>query len=197
MQICPANVPGSVKEDYMANEYLVQARIAAGYPNRELAEMAVPFAASTIGRHERGDMPLQPADIVAYAAGYRAPALLMLYCRNTCPIGRQQYELLQERELSLLTLRIGSRIKKTLRRMDRLEEIAEDDRVDSGERAEFDSIVAQIRGLREAVDEMELYALTLQNKIARQPADNRTAAPSPMDLVQQQYYTGSHACQRG
>ena len=61
-------------------------------------------------------------------------------------------------------VRIGSRIKKTLRQMDRLEEIAEDDRVDPGERAEFDSIVSQIRGLREAVDEMELYALTLQNK---------------------------------
>ena len=142
-------------------------------------------------------MALQPADIVAYAAGYHSSVLPMLYCRNICPIGRQQYEVLQERELSLLTLRIGSRIKKTLRQMDRLEEIAEDDCVDPGERAEFDTIVAQIRGLREAVDEMELYALTLQNKKARQPAGNRTAAPTPRKSIQQQYCTGGLACQRG
>lgn len=181
----------------MSFECLMEARIAAGYPNRDLAEMAVPFAASTIGRHERGDMALQPADIVAYATGYHSSVLPMLYCRNICPIGRQQYEVLQERELSLLTLRIGSRIKKTLRQMDRLEEIAEDDRVDPGERAEFDAIVSQIRGLREAVDEMELYALTLQNKKGRQPTANRTAAPSIRDKSQQQYCTGGLDCQRG
>ena len=180
----------------MTCEYLMDARIEAGYPNRELAEMAVPFAASTIGRHERGEVQVQPADIVVYAAGYHAPALPMQYCRNICPIGRQKYEVLEERELSLLTLRINSRIKKTLRQMDRLEEIADDDRVDTDERQEFDSIVSQIRGLRDAVDEMELYALTLQNK-ARQPAANRATAQTPRKSIQQQYCTGGLACQRG
>ena len=178
-------------------EYLIQARLQAGYPNREMAEAVVPFAVSTIGRHERGEAQLQPCDILAYATGYHSSVLPMLYCRNICPIGRQQYEVLQERELSLLTLRIGSRIKKTLRQMDRLEEIAEDDRVDPGERAEFDNIVAQIRGLREAVDEMDLYTLTLQNKKGRQPAANRTAASSIGNKPQQQYCTGGLACQRG
>ena len=181
----------------MSCEYLLQARIAAGYPSRELAEGAVPFAASTIGRHERGEIMIHPADALAYAKGYRAPDLPLVYCRTSCPIGCQLYGDLQERDLSMLTLRIGSRIKKALRQMDRLEEIAEDDHVDTAEREEFNSIVGQIRGLKEAVEEMELYALRLQNKKTRQPATNRTTAPTTKVSIQEQYCTGGLACQRG
>jgi hypothetical protein len=180
----------------MQCEFLIQARQQAGYPNRETAEAAVPFASSTIGRHERGEAPLQPADILAYAAGYRAPELPMLYCRNVCPIGCELHGDLQDRELSSLTLRVGTRIKKALRRLDRLEEIAEDDRVDAAERKEFDAIVAEIRSMRAAIDEIELYAVRIQNK-TRQPAGNRTAASATRDKSQQQYCTGSLACQRG
>ncbi len=181
----------------MQCDYLAQARIQAGYPNRELAESAVHFAASTIGRHERGEAPLQPADILAYAAGYHAPELPMIFCRNVCPIGCSRYEDLQERELSALTLRVSIRLKKAIKQMDRLEEIAEDDRVDANERQEFDRIIEQIRSLREVVDEAELYAMRIRNNKTRQPAANRTAASSMGNKSQQQYCTGGLACQRG
>ena len=40
--------------------YLREARIRAGYANRETASTAVPFSPETIGRHERGDVTDRP-----------------------------------------------------------------------------------------------------------------------------------------
>ena len=49
-------------------EYLREARVRAGYVSRGTATTAVPFSPETIGRHERGDIALEPEDAVTYSS---------------------------------------------------------------------------------------------------------------------------------
>ena len=69
-------------------EFLREARIAAGYVSRGTASTAVPFSPETIGRHERGDIEMEPEDAVTYAESYKRPEVLLHYCA-TCPVGRK------------------------------------------------------------------------------------------------------------
>ncbi len=178
-------------------EYLKAARERAGFQSRELAELVAPFGASTIGRHERGEVEFSPADILLYAEAYNAPELPMQYCRNTCPIGCRKSTALEPRELGSVANRIGVRVRSAAKQADRLAEIAEDDRVDAAERMEFDRILSEIRNLREAVDELEYYAARLQgDKKTQQPVGTRTAAPTAKVSVHSQYRISNLACQR-
>lgn len=45
-----------------APEYLRQARLRAGCSSRGTATLKVPYSPETIGRHERGEVPVEPAD---------------------------------------------------------------------------------------------------------------------------------------
>ena len=51
--------------------YLREARVKAGYVSRGTASIAVPYSPETIGRHERGEVDLTPADAVVYAESYK------------------------------------------------------------------------------------------------------------------------------
>ena len=51
--------------------YLREARVKAGYVSRGTASIAVPYSPETIGRHERGEVDLTPADAVVYAERYK------------------------------------------------------------------------------------------------------------------------------
>ena len=66
--------------------YLREARVKAGYVSRGTASLAVPYSPETIGRHERGEVDLTPADAVVYAESYKSPDILLRYCA-TCPVG--------------------------------------------------------------------------------------------------------------
>ena len=68
--------------------YLREARSRAGYANRVAASMAVPFSPETIGRHERGDVDMEPEDAILYSEKYRDPSILVHYCAD-CPIGKR------------------------------------------------------------------------------------------------------------
>lgn len=52
--------------------YLREARVKAGYVSRGTASIAVPYSPETIGRHERGEVDLTPADAVVYAESYKS-----------------------------------------------------------------------------------------------------------------------------
>ena len=51
-----------------APEYLRQARLRAGCSSRGTATLKVPYSPETIGRHERGEVPVEPADSFTPAA---------------------------------------------------------------------------------------------------------------------------------
>lgn len=53
--------------------YLRDARLQAGYASRDTAAIKLNYSPETIGRHERGDVPVSPDDIIRYAEGYQRP----------------------------------------------------------------------------------------------------------------------------
>lgn len=61
---------------------LREARIAAGYQNVSQAGAAVHRSKESVGRHERGDVMMQAADVIEYAEAYDCPEILMAYCGN-------------------------------------------------------------------------------------------------------------------
>ena len=59
----------------------------AGFVSRGTASTVVPYSPETIGRHERGDVEMEPEDALVYAECYQSPDILPRYCA-TCPVGR-------------------------------------------------------------------------------------------------------------
>ena len=77
----------------------------AGYVSRGTASTAVPYSPETIGRHERGDVGLEPMDAVVYADCYQDPALMYRYCSD-CPVGQRIGRTATSRTLPFATLRV-------------------------------------------------------------------------------------------
>lgn len=141
-------------------EFLREARIAAGYVSRGTASTAVPFSPETIGRHERGDIEMEPEDAVTYAECYKRPEVLLHYCA-TCPVGRKLGKEARELELPHATLRIRRLIEDGQEVADRLEEIAFDGVIDDSERIEFTDALKFLRQLEQSI--MDIVLIGLEN----------------------------------
>lgn len=139
---------------------LRQARLAAGYPSRDLAQ-DVPISTTCIGRHERGEKTATVSDAIVYAEYYNAPELLIEYCRTVCPI-RRYTQPLNASGVAHLCVRLNNTLRSVSEQAERLMRIADDDAVDASERGEFDRIVEQVAALRNVADELEVYALRLR-----------------------------------
>ena len=90
--------------------YLKEARLAAGYANRDTASTIVPYSPETIGRHERGEVYLSPDDMVVYSRSYQRKDILLRYCAD-CPVGSTNGWNVTTRELSHCTLRLNRRLR--------------------------------------------------------------------------------------
>lgn len=138
--------------------YLREARIAAGYANRDTASTEVPFSPETIGRHERGDVPLTPDDALTYAQFYNRQDIAMRYCAG-CPIGQATGRQVTDRDLPFATLRLTQRLRKAAKEIaDTLESIADDGIVDEDERPMFDTALASLKELGETITDIVLYS---------------------------------------
>ena len=136
----------------------------------------MPYAAVTIGRQERGEIKVAPEDVIIYANAYRAPELMLYYCRSCCPIGRKIMRPANgEHELSLLVTQLGNRLRKIAAAADRLADIADDNVVDASERADFNEILALMRSAREVIDCFELYAMLAEKRMPTKFGDGRSA----------------------
>lgn len=113
---------------------LREARKAKGYQNFGQAGLATHRSPEAIGRHERGDVPLQMADVIEYAAAYDSPEILMVYC-GECEIRRELFGQCQQHfdSLPMAALRVSNRLRKAAAHADRLAEIMDDGRVDNTE----------------------------------------------------------------
>lgn len=113
---------------------LREARRAAGYQNFGQAGLATHRSQEVIGRHERGDVPLQMVDAIDYASVYGHPEILMAYC-GECQIREALFGKCecQNSSLPLTALRVSNRLRKAAAHADRLAEILDDGEVDSTE----------------------------------------------------------------
>lgn len=89
-----------------APDYLREARLKAGYASRGTATTKVPYSQETIGRHERGEVLMEPGDAVLYSESYKNPAILVKYCAG-CPVGQRIGRKATDRPLPLATLRVS------------------------------------------------------------------------------------------
>lgn len=130
----------------------------AGFVSRGTASTAVPFSPETIGRHERGDVEIEPADIVLYAEHYQSLDILPRYCAE-CPVGRAMGKSATDRELPHATLRIRRLMAEGQAVANRLEEIAFDGVIDPSERSDFADALAFLRKLEESINDIMLIGL--------------------------------------
>ena len=142
-----------------APEYLREARLKAGCANRGTATLKVPFSPETIGRHERGEVPVGPDEAVQYAKGYKAPELLFRYCAD-CPVGAVTGRKATDRPLPFATLRVSRMIVDAQSVADRLEQIAFDGVIDAAERKDFENALSFLRQLEETISDMILLGMT-------------------------------------
>ncbi len=145
-------------------DYLREARLRAGYVSRSTASMIVPFSQETIGRHERGEVKIEPEDAILYAKEYGAPDLLVRYCAD-CPVGRYMGKQATDRPLPLATLRVTRMISDGQSIADRLEQIAFDGTIDEAEREDFGQALTYLRALENTIHDMILlgYAAGIEN----------------------------------
>lgn len=120
--------------------------------------MAVPYSPETIGRHERGDVEMEPEDAVVYAECYNRPEIMIHYCA-TCPVGKKLGRQTRELELPHATLRIHKLISDAQDVADRLEEIAYDGVIDDSERKEFSDALVFLRKLEQSISDIILIGL--------------------------------------
>lgn len=159
-----------------APTYLREARLAAGYANRDTASTGVPYSPETIGRHERGDVPVAPEDAMIYARSYGRADILIRYCAD-CPVGQARGKQATDRDLPFATLRLTQRLRTAAREIaTTLETIADDGIVTECERPEFNNALASLKELGETITDIVLYAATQGIEKSR-PA-NAEAAPS-------------------
>ena len=109
--------------------------------SRDTAAIKLNYSPETIGRHERGDVPVSPDDIIRYAEGYQRPDIMLRYCAS-CPVGKKTGKRAVDRDLPWAALRVSQRLQKAKEIADKLESIADDGIVDHMERADFDTALA-------------------------------------------------------
>lgn len=146
-----------------SKNYLRDARLQAGYASRDTAAMALNYSPETIGRHERGDVPVSADDILRYAEGYQRPDILLRYCAD-CPIGRVTGRTAVDRDLPWAALRVSQRLQQAKEIADKLESIADDGVVDNIERRDFDKALEFLRSLEQTITELMLWAMSRQEK---------------------------------
>ena len=128
----------------------------AGFVSRGTASTVVPFSPETIGRHERGDVEMEPEDALVYAECYQSPDILPRYCA-TCPVGRAIGRTATDRPLAHATLRVRRLIEDGQDVADRLEEIAFDGVIDASERTDFMEALDFLRKLEGYIAEISVF----------------------------------------
>lgn len=144
------------------DKWLQSARLAAGFSSRGMAATYVNYSLETIGRHERGEVPIMPADILIYADVYNAPEILYRYCAE-CPVGQKIGIKCNDRPLAESAMRLEIMVEDAQVIADKLKRIAFDGVIDSTEEADFERAIAFLNRLKATVEDMLLIGAQKKN----------------------------------
>ena len=139
-------------------ECLREARLQSGFASRDMAAFALHRSPETIGRHERGEVPLSQEDLLDYADSYNKPDLLLRFCAD-CPINSKLRDSLQGFEFTLAAIRLKNRLKNAADIANNMLEIADDGKVSSKERPAFIKALRDGNDIAAAFEELKLWAL--------------------------------------
>ncbi|MEA4928410.1 MAG: helix-turn-helix transcriptional regulator [Candidatus Limiplasma sp.] len=168
---------------------LREARKAAGYDNAGQAALKVNRSPETVGRHERGDIPLSPEDAIQYAAAYARPDILIRYC-DGCPVHKAAYgdTPVCDRSLPWGAMRIANRLRRSAQYAEKLETILDDGIVNEDELPDLMEVFDFLRDVGQAG--RELLAESLSLGILK---DTKKAAPTGMGATERARITHSKA----
>lgn len=168
---------------------LREARKAAGYDNAGQAAVKVSRSPETVGRHERGDIPLSAEDAIQYATAYDRPDILIHYC-DDCAVHLALYgdSHICERSLPLGAMRIATRLRRSAKYAEQLEAILDDGIVNEAELPELMEIFSFLREVGQAG--RELLAASMSSGILK---DTKKAAPTGMGATERAKITLSKA----
>jgi len=146
-------------------KYLLDARLQAGYANRDEAAGIIPFAPQTIGRHERGESQISPDDAILYATIYRREDILYRYC-SECLIGQATGKCVKDRSLPQATIRLMRLLRLVAKdSVEALENLAYDEVIDDSKWSLFEKTVIELKNLNETISDYLLCAAKI-HKIA-------------------------------
>lgn len=134
------------------------ARRAAGYTQEAAAEM-LNLSVNSLRAYETGQR-IPAGDVVEQMViCYNAQRLALQHLQETNILTRRVIPHLEERGVMEVSLRIYNRLRRFQEegRLDRLMAIAEDGRIDDGERPEFDAIIADLREIICSGLELEVF----------------------------------------
>lgn len=135
--------------------WLKSARLDAGFSSRGMAAAAVNYSPETIGRHERGEVPVSPDDALRYSQAYGSPDILLRYC-SQCPIGQCSGQKCNDRPLAESAMRLEVMVEDAQSIADQLTRIAFDGIIDPTEQSDFDKAIVFLTSLKATVDDMLL-----------------------------------------
>ena len=135
-----------------------QARKARGLTQEAAAEL-LDISDRTLAGDETGERLPGYDTVERMAAVYGAPMLVYQHVRVANALAGKIIPPMEERSLIELTLRLFNRIRRFSQNksLERLMEIAEDNRIDGTEQADFQAILLEIQGLVQYGMELGAY----------------------------------------
>jgi len=170
---------------------LREARKAAGYDNAGQAAAKVNRSPETVGRHERGDIPLSTEDAIQYAEAYGRPDIMIRYC-DDCRIHQALCgaRRIHPDDLASSALKILAKLRKSPILEARISEIFEDGIVRKDEIPALENYCSML--MEFAVTGNEFIAACMVNGILK---DAKKAAPTGMGATERAKITLSKADQ--
>jgi len=136
--------------------------------SREGAAEYLGISVSSLANYELGITKVVPVDVVMRMADlYNAPQLKNLYCKNECPLGKEQSLAVEVKSLEAVTVKIVSNLDSGLigEMKKRLLQIAEDGQLSSEEEEkDFRKIVQVLDKLAITISELKLLEKKLLSK---------------------------------
>jgi len=129
--------------------------------SREGAAEYLGISVSSLANYELGITKVVPVDVVMRMADlYNAPQIKNLYCKNECPLGKEQPLAIEVKTLEEVTIGILSKLDgEEIGSMKKLLlEIAEDGKISPDEEDDFNKIVSKMDKLSLTISELKLLA---------------------------------------
>lgn len=148
---------------------LRQARVLAGFKNREAACEKLPIGSRTLDDIEN-DLNIPGSDVIAWMGKtYRDPTLGRMYCSEICPLGKGKPLAIEVGNLSTSVLGLMKVQHEFEQLRDIMISIAADGKVTPDEYQQFGLVRRKLNEFRREIDGFELWAEMMELRTKEKP----------------------------
>ncbi|MCR5031938.1 MAG: helix-turn-helix transcriptional regulator [Lachnospiraceae bacterium] len=146
------------KRSVKANKTIYQlSREEAGLTREEASEIMEYISDDRIERIENERSEIRPDEVVTMSECYKNPSLCNYYCTHECPIGRENVDVVEKKNLTQITLEILSDLNTLEREKNRFIEISADSTISTDEQRDFEEIKERLESIARSVDSLRLW----------------------------------------